>query len=863
VALKLGELVAYLKTDNSGLDRGLEEGKEKVRQGGRDMERDAGTSGKNIGAAIGAGGAGGGEKFARDALGRLHDSNGRFVAEGSGLGRAASTGIGAGFAGAGAALQSFTSDVESAAGGAWSIAPALAGVLTLVLGLVPALYVLGGALGSLPALFAGVGAVVGVLGLGFMGLSDAFTKSASSGGGAARSAQDLTAAHRAVTRAAQDVTRAERDVADAQKAAAQATLDVADAVQQEIQRRGELSRNLADAKLSVEDAVFGETDAEKALADARAKGASTDQIARLDLAYRKAQQTVIDSKAQVEQLQSAQDDATSTGIQGSDLVVAARDREAAAVRRVQDAQDAATDSVQRLADAEQALNAPAPAGGGGVAQQVTKLAPAAADAVARIKALGPAFDALRLNVQQRLFAGVGGEIQALAYAWLPTLQSRLGGTATSLNGLFRQLTTSARQPAFITGIAGGIDSVNDMIDQVGRSIPHLIDAFGRLAGSAGPFISGLGDVITGVIDEFDRWIASADKSGTLDAFFGKAADFLHDVAHVGKDVISIIGSILSALFTSPKNASSSPWETAQRSLDNLAAWFNNPDNQQKITDFFSVLQGALLFVGQHAGAIGDLAAVLGPLAAGIWLLVVATAAWNAVMALSPVTWIVLGIMLIVAGIVLLARHTDDIKRLWGEAWGFIKNAASAVGTWFKDTLWGKWIKGAWNSITGAGDRVVGWFRNLPGRLKSALVKVADFLTAPFRAGFNAIARLWNNSVGKLHFTVPTWVPGFGGQGFSLPTLPQLAQGGIVPATPGGRLIVAGEGGESEVVAPLSKLPSIARANSRGGSGDSHSEIRELLLRGEFRIRGSDLVLVIRDKVGERGGSVQAVLGSNQ
>ena len=82
-----------------------------------------------------------------------------------------------------------------------------------------------------------------------------------------------------------------------------------------------------------------------------------------------------------------------------------------------------------------------------------------------------------------------------------------------------------------------------------------------------------------------------------------------------------------------------------------------------------------------------------------------------------------------------------------------------------------------------------------------------------------IADLWNGTVGHLSFQAPDWVPGIGGKGFSMPQLPHLAQGGVVPATRGGRLIVAGEGGEDEIVAPEGKLRSML-----AGAGGIHVSI---------------------------------------
>jgi hypothetical protein len=65
--------------------------------------------------------------------------------------------------------------------------------------------------------------------------------------------------------------------------------------------------------------------------------------------------------------------------------------------------------------------------------------------------------------------------------------------------------------------------------------------------------------------------------------------------------------------------------------------------------------------------------------------------------------------------------------------------------------------------------------------------------------FNGIAKLWNSTVGKLSFNIPSWVPGIGGKGFSVPNIPYLSEGGIVT---GPTLAMIGERGP-EAVIPLS------------------------------------------------------------
>jgi len=78
----------------------------------------------------------------------------------------------------------------------------------------------------------------------------------------------------------------------------------------------------------------------------------------------------------------------------------------------------------------------------------------------------------------------------------------------------------------------------------------------------------------------------------------------------------------------------------------------------------------------------------------------------------------------------------------------------------------------------------------------------------FKTVFNGIASIWNNTVGKISFEIPKWVPSIGGKGFDMPTIPMLANGGIVTSP---TLAMIGERGP-EAVIPLSG------PNAGGGMG---------------------------------------------
>jgi len=245
-------------------------------------------------------------------------------------------------------------------------------------------------------------------------------------------------------------------------------------------------------------------------------------------------------------------------------------------------------------------------------------------------------------------------------------------------------------------------------------------------------------------------------------------------------------------------------------------------------------------------------------------------AWNAVMAANPIGLIVLALAGLVAGLTYFFTKTETGKKVWqaltkalktgwdaikgyfeagwaviktalGKAWAFIKKVwgysplGLIVSNWDKikrafsagvDKV-REWlataqaiIRKVWSYsplslITKNWDKITGFFRGLPTKLKSGLATVKDKITAPFKEAFNAVARLWNNTLGKVEFQVPSWVPKMGGKGWGFPKIPMLASGGILTRP---TLFLGGEGGEPEAVLPLSKLEALL--GMRAGRGDN-------------------------------------------
>lgn len=272
-------------------------------------------------------------------------------------------------------------------------------------------------------------------------------------------------------------------------------------------------------------------------------------------------------------------------------------------------------------------------------------------------------------------------------------------------------------------------------------------------------------------------------------------------------------------------------DAKQATLDATQAVRDGKDAQLNLNDAMHEANPSGL--QQWADKIQMITPLLSGLVGVVALVTAAQWAWNAAQAASPLTWLLLAIGAVVAIIVVIAVKTKWFKQLWGWAWGGIKQAAANVGNWFKDVLWGRVIKPSWDGILGAGMKVWNWMHSLPGKLKSAFVRVTDFLSAPFRAAFNLVASAWNNTIGRLSWSVPGWVPFIGGNTISAPRLPHFHSGvDSVPGPPGSEMLAVLQAGERVIPASQNRggdmthvvvkidrdtlLDVLAKGNRRGG-----------------------------------------------
>ena len=228
-----------------------------------------------------------------------------------------------------------------------------------------------------------------------------------------------------------------------------------------------------------------------------------------------------------------------------------------------------------------------------------------------------------------------------------------------------------------------------------------------------------------------------------------------------------------------------------------------------------VLSAVAGFLSQHQELLSILTPIILAVAVALGIWAVVQWALNVAMFASPVTWIILAIVALVATIVVIATKTQWFQIAWAAVWAVVWGAIKAVGEWITGTLW-PWIRDTWGKIAGAAgdmkDKIIdGWnavmdfVTGLPGKISSAASGMWDGIWNAFKSAINWIIGAWNG----LSFGIPAIdIPGLGTVGggtFSVPQIPMLADGGIATSP---TLAMIGEGQQKEAVLPLDRLDSM-------------------------------------------------------
>lgn len=504
----------------------------------------------------------------------------------------------------------------------------------------------------------------------------------------------------------------------------------------------------------------------------------------------------------------------------------------------------------------------------------TALGPGIGESLDSLGKFGPALDSIKdksLGAGQKL-AGVGVGVTGLGVA-LSTIGS---GSKAADQQLEQAITNSGHT---LDDFSGRIDkTVTSMAkfgyedDEVKNSLQSLTEATGDpqkaldLMGTAADLAASKH---ISLHDASDKLAKLMNGKGTRElSGYGIALDGVGTKSEQGERAIGKLGDKLKGQASASADTFTGKLKGTKAELSNLAgdlgaqygpaitaagvATTGLGAGVELLKGPLSRAASGIASAGSSAvTAAGSLRASLGPAIASAvasgwaWITQLWAQAVAMVAAYWPILAIIAGVALLIAGIVLLAQH-------WDQVWGFIKRIAGDVWHWLEDnvihpvagafdrfivdpvrralgTVGDIWtgmkniVSGVWEDIKGFISRGVDVIVGIKDRISDAFSTVKDIMFAPFKAAFNLIVDAWNATIGGKGFSTPDWIPGIGGKNFRIPELHHFAAG--TNFAPGGLALVGENGPELTFLPRGAGVATAPETNRllRGGMGQSFTQ----------------------------------------
>ncbi|MEV5862391.1 hypothetical protein AB0L83_22085 [Streptomyces sp. NPDC052071] len=561
----------------------------------------------------------------------------------------------AGRSGASAFGKAFGAGLKTVGGlAAVAVSANLTGVAAAAAVLAPALATAGTAAAALKIGLSGVGEAFKAA----FADSSAEAASAASATRAVESAQrGLAGAQRAladarvqaaerVRDAQRAVLDAERDLADAQREARDVQADLNGARREAARALQDMNQQLAESRLDEREAVLRLKQAEDELKAAQKKpGVTPQELERLQLAYERAQLNLTEQRRDTKRLAADTKAANKAGVEGSEQVLSVKERIADANRTVADRERALADAqagvdkarqdgARQIADAQRAVaeaaQAVADAQAAAAAQTskldeaMAKLAPNARSFVNAIRGLAPAWDNMRLSVQNKLFEGLDTAVTGLAGQAIPILQRQLTVTAGIWNEMAKSAISAVSEMAKTGMLEQILQGTNRAFAQLKDAPGQLLNSFAILTTAAQPAFERLMGGLAEGIASFEAGLARAFASGGLEQAINTAFGILQQFGQLLGNVFGVISEI----FRAASDAGGQIIGALSAAFGELRRVLALPEIQAQLRTLFAsvaqivaalvpvlgaVVQALVPLLAAIAPAVAQIATVVGPL----------------------------------------------------------------------------------------------------------------------------------------------------------------------------------------------------------------------------------------------------------
>ncbi|AEA27927.1 hypothetical protein Psed_5800 [Pseudonocardia dioxanivorans CB1190] len=232
------------------------------------------------------------------------------------------------------------------------------------------------------------------------------------------------------------------------------------------------------------------------------------------------------------------------------------------------------------------------------------MAPAGREFATSVRDIKTAFDGVRLDVQQKLFAGWGAEVKSLGQTYMPLLKSGMGGVATELNAVGKEVLSFAKLPSTVADVDSIFKSTKQSLVEARPAAVNMAAALTDIGVVGTTMLPQLSGGLTSATGRFREFIAQARQSGELKGWIQGGVDTLKQLGSIAGNVGSVLGSI----FTAAKASGSDFLSTLDRVTEKVAAFFRSTEGQSTLIAFFTEARAAIDALLPGLGTLGTSAA---------------------------------------------------------------------------------------------------------------------------------------------------------------------------------------------------------------------------------------------------------------
>jgi phage-related protein len=481
-------------------------------------------------------------------------------------------------------------------------------------------------------------------------------------------------------------------------------------------------------------------------------------------------------------------------------------------------------------------------------EALKKLSPSARLVAREVAALLPVLKQFQRGVQEAFFSQVRGSFSLLA-GILPVISKSFETIAASLGKFFTEFAKFASSANAVATLNALFTTTAGIIDRLSGPFIRLLDTITRTTAAGLPFVDRLVNALGRALDAFSAFVNRSIESGAFN-------EFVEDAIRTVKELLGLIkaiGGLLGTIFAGTEESGHDFIVTLTDLTIRLDDFFKTADGQQALRDlvllvkalgaslgatlttlvlFTKLFHASLRGLGQIGTGFVDLIEKIGDFFGtvpdklrqlGAFLESIPGLIGQAIARAIDVAFTTIGTQI---GLLLFA-----IQVLPGKIIDFFASLPSRIGDAVAGTgptlldIFKKALDDAQAFIVQKFDEIVAFIFSVPDRIVAlgpVFLQAGKNLITSFMNGFRSVGSFigdiagdivssvksfLNRAIDKINSgikTIDDLLPG------SLARIPHLAKGAVVGHRAGGTLAVVGEGGEDEVVSPISTLEDIIK-----------------------------------------------------